>query len=99
MKCTPLRLRLDWATTIPTCGRFCRYSITAMRCIGDAFSLCLLSDVVETGGAIGPACQSNAAQSVDVTCDVLVTQNANQNAKVIGSIRCLALGERTVEDL
>ena len=52
-----------------------------MRCIGDAFSLCLLSDVVETGGAIGPACQSNAAQSVDVTCDVLVTQNANQNAK------------------
>ncbi|KAI9460948.1 hypothetical protein BJY52DRAFT_240274 [Lactarius psammicola] len=37
-----------------------------MRCIGDAFSLCLLSDVVETGGAMGPACHHGCRSVVDV---------------------------------
>src|SRR6266702_2338046 len=40
--------------------------IAAMRCIGDAFSLCLLSDVVETGGAMGLALPSGCRSVVDV---------------------------------
>ena len=37
-----------------------------MRCIGDAFSLCLLSDVVETGGSDGSRPPSGCRSVVDV---------------------------------
>jgi hypothetical protein len=61
-----------------------------MRCIGDAISLCLLNDVVETGGD-GPRLPSSTAQSL--TCDVLVAHKckpSRQRDRV-----SLVSGERT----